>query len=364
MPELDGLRAIAVTAVMAQHWGWSGVNFFTINIGGYGVGLFFVLSGFLITRILLDIGTQTRDEKTYALKNFYARRALRIFPLYYTTLAICAACGVKGFREYAGWHALYLTNFVAFRENFDLAYSIHFWTLAVEEQFYLLWPALVMILSRRALFFSTTLLCLMSPLYRILPDYIGFPRTDFPTSLLPAQLDYLCTGAIVALASVSSTASTQKRLAQSLVLAGIIGFALLTNVRTSLGWLNHTCLAMVCGGLVSFASRGIGGPVGAILRSRPFLMVGGVSYGIYVIHMVAPAVWEWLFWASPAPMYRVLPRLGIPSNLFDTPLLRLLPYLAITFSLSALSWIVIESPFLRLKKYFPYKLKKDSVGGN
>jgi peptidoglycan/LPS O-acetylase OafA/YrhL len=270
--------------------------------------------------------------------------------------------GFKGFREYAGWHALYLTNFVSSQDHADLAYSAHFWTLAVEEQFYLVWPALVMLLSPRALVYSTILLCLVSPLYRILPDYMGFPRSVFPTSLLPAQLDYLCTGAIIALATAFSRPIAQRRLEKCLLLAGITGFFCLTSVHNSLGWLNHSCLAMVCGGLVSHASHGIGGIPGVILRSKPLLKIGGVSYGIYVIHMVAPAIWEWIFWSSPIPMYRVLARLGLPADIFDNSYLRLLPYLSITILLAALSWIVIESPFLKLKTYFPYRQGTRRVG--
>lgn len=141
MPHLDGLRAFAVGLVIYSHW-MPGHYQFKLPWGSAGVQLFFVLSGFLITGILLRCRTSV--ARLSALRAFYVRRILRIFPLFYCVLLLAYVLNIEPVRETVFWHLPYLSNFYFFsigRWDGDIS---HFWSLAVEEQFYLFWPAIVM----------------------------------------------------------------------------------------------------------------------------------------------------------------------------------------------------------------------------
>jgi peptidoglycan/LPS O-acetylase OafA/YrhL len=113
-----------------------------LTLGLLAVRLFFVLSGFLITGILLGY---RRDEPKTALKRFYSRRILRIFPIYYLTLFVALALQVRPIQQGAIWHLTYTSNFIAPFHPEWMGPASHFWTLAVEEQFYLVWPCIMLL---------------------------------------------------------------------------------------------------------------------------------------------------------------------------------------------------------------------------
>ena len=140
----DGLRALAVLAVIQHHFGIKAVND-VLAPGGPAVQLFFVLSGYLITGILLDAREQA--DRGAALTTFYIRRALRIFPAYYVALTLAASLNVNVYDAWP-WHAAYLSNVrIALDGKWPGPVS-HFWSLSVEEQFYLLWPMIVLFARR------------------------------------------------------------------------------------------------------------------------------------------------------------------------------------------------------------------------
>jgi peptidoglycan/LPS O-acetylase OafA/YrhL len=162
VPALDGIRGLAILAVLVTHsvprLPATGLGYWCnqlIELGTFGVDLFFVLSGFLITGILLD----SKDAPNY-FRNFYARRFLRLFPVYYLYLIFIALLLPAIHRaihthmpDFGGnwwWFLLYSCNLKPDHAAND-AYLGHFWSLAVEEQFYLVWPAVVLLLSRRRL---------------------------------------------------------------------------------------------------------------------------------------------------------------------------------------------------------------------
>ena len=145
MQRLDGVRALAVMLVLGEHFWWHT----TLWLGAEGVMLFFVLSGFLSTSILLDYSDELSVGE--AARVFYLKRLLRLTPVYYTCIAVTVALGIGGTRHTWWVDALYLTNFrVVLRQSWGP--DTHFWTLALEEQFYLLWLPIVMLLPRRLLF--------------------------------------------------------------------------------------------------------------------------------------------------------------------------------------------------------------------
>ena len=227
IPALDGVRGLAILVVMFCHFVWiqnemssppdgkSRLVIEMLKTGRYGVDLFFVLSGFLITGILYD----AKGDKHY-FRNFYARRTLRIFPLYYCVLLIAfviaplfvhwTSNGERQVVHNQAWLWLYMGNvknsFVGpefFQQ--DRLRMGHFWSLAIEEQFYLVWPLLILLLNRRSAMIACVGLIVGAPLLRI-GRMSGLP---YPKGLFAAiyftfcKLDTLALGALMALAARS-----------------------------------------------------------------------------------------------------------------------------------------------------------------
>ncbi|WP_353256594.1 acyltransferase [Hyphomonas sp.] len=204
IPALDGIRGLGVILVLFFHYGSStmalGVGTSVLQatgIGWSGVDLFFVLSGFLITGLLYDA-----KGKPHYFKNFYARRTLRIFPLYYFAavvviiLAVITGYGILGGSNPI-WVLLYVGNFQMAIEGGGSILD-HFWSLAIEEQFYLLWPMIVLSLSRGKLMLVAAAMIVISPLVRtllVLNDALELAVYV----LTPARMDGLAFGALIAL---------------------------------------------------------------------------------------------------------------------------------------------------------------------
>ena len=140
MPQLDGLRALAVLFVIYYHW--VPVQYHGhLHWGSFGVQLFFVLSGYLITGILIKVRDQAEKGLVLgAIKAFYVRRSLRIFPVYYAVVIAITILGVYSARETFWYNVTYTTNIYLFINNTWTQNTAHFWSLAVEEQFYVVWP--------------------------------------------------------------------------------------------------------------------------------------------------------------------------------------------------------------------------------
>jgi len=140
MPQLDALRAFAVAGVAYFHWIPKKYHY-SIPFWA-GVPLFFVLSGFLISSILIQC--RHYGDPWFAMRAFYARRFLRIFPLFYSIIVAAYVLNLAPMRETVLWHVSYLSNFYFFFHQGWNGNVSHFWSLAVEEQFYLFWPAIVL----------------------------------------------------------------------------------------------------------------------------------------------------------------------------------------------------------------------------
>ncbi|TIX66735.1 MAG: acyltransferase, partial [Mesorhizobium sp.] len=172
--QLDALRAVAVTMVLYAHFLAPGGASF---VGHLGVRLFFVLSGFLITRLLIDARDAAAYEAGPALRAFYIRRMLRIFPPYFAVLGLVWLTDLEHSRGSLIWHALYLSNFwYALRNEWTPWLLCHFWSLSIEEQFYLAWPLIVLLAPRRRIEAIVTGVILLSLAYRFY-----WPVTAVPT---------------------------------------------------------------------------------------------------------------------------------------------------------------------------------------
>lgn len=353
LPQLDGLRAFAVIAVAISHWT---PNFLAKNLPwGTGVQLFFVLSGFLITGILLrnrpaEMGTTL----SFALKTFYARRALRIFPLYFGVLTLAFIFALGPIRELWFWHVTYLSNFYFAFHSAGPAIQdpfLHLWSLSVEEQFYLLWPLVVLLVSLRLL--PTILLCSIfgSAAFRV----VMHGEAESVRYLTPACLDALAVGGLLAWHKHTAGADRLIQMRWMCLGLGAVGLVVsLTALGRIIGHesahrIGHTFLVIIYGGIVAGAAEGFKGPVGKILLLKPIQYLGKISYGIYIFHYFAPII-----------LLRVNHQLGLDLWTESSPL-TFLVYALFTVSIAALSWHFYEHPINELKRHFPYPNSRSSV---
>lgn len=349
MPQLDGLRALAFIVVAVSHW----TPDFLAGIvpWGTGVQLFFVLSGFLITRILLRSRPDaTSASLANALKTFYARRILRIFPLYYGVLALALMFALGPIRETWPWHAVYLSNFhYAFRGHGDAVSDpfLHLWSLSVEEQFYLVWPLVALVVSRRALPVVLIASIAGSMIFRVSIAHLA-PNLASIRYLTPCCLDALAVGGLLACAKHHAGATGARRLARLYLWVGLFGLAvsmaLLARVvpREDAHRVGHTFLVIFYGAVVAGAAEGFGGVLGRALSFQPLLYLGKISYGLYVYHYFAPIVVE-----------RSAKAWGF-SAVLQQPTTLLAAYSVFTLLAAVLSWHFFESPLNRLKRHFSY----------
>ena len=362
LPGLDGIRGLAILLVMFSHFivvGHhldTGSAFSRVMRSGYlGVDLFFVLSGFLITGILID----SKNSPHY-FRIFYIRRALRIFPLYYAVLGVAwlsvifitpgDSLRLKG-QDSLAWYWLYASNIgMAVKGNW-LASPFwvslgHFWSLAVEEQFYLVWPFLVFVTGIKRLERICVVLVLSSPLISlILLGWIGELATYVSTL---SRLGALAAGAWLAV-SWRKPGAWQRIRPNFAPIAWVAG-ALLLSERTILPELDflEPSVALVLGGAaVGLAASGAGG------RSRRFFLestvlrgLGKYSYGIYIYHHALKPFWIHGLW-NPV----IVPLLGSgwPGTLAYVSVAS-----AASMLLAWLSWNCFESPILALKSRFCY----------
>lgn len=358
IPELDGIRGIAILMVIGFHLMQSmpGVQArlpHSLNVvsrlGQTGVDLFFVLSGFLITSILL----RHRLEEGI-LKKFWGRRVLRIFPLYYAALIFVQLFPEVRTLPQSGsagdsWLWLYLANIPPTFQNVDTSLP-HFWSLSVEEQFYLFWPLLVCWLTPGATLRMCLGLIVAAPIIRAI-----FVTQGWSTFYaLPCRIDSLAAGAwlagLVHLKLIST--ATLYRLRPMIFVLCVVSagwFALASgagNVSSQI--FKQSVASVVYLWLVAVAVLPERKSVlSVILRSRFLSVPGKYSYGLYVIHPLAIACVN----QQTIPGFSTFGRAVISISMVA----------CITCIGTGLSWLLIEQPFLSLKKYFTYSSSIKSV---
>lgn len=331
--ELDGLRAVSVLSVIACHT-------MPLAPGGFlGVDVFFVLSGFLITRILL---AEHHQYGSIDILNFYMRRILRLMPAFYLMLI-----AILGFLVLTSQNsrlnidtvfvsALYVMNWTrAFSTGHD-GFLGHAWSLAVEEQFYLIWPlllaGLLALVGRRHLPKAIFSLLAAIVTWRCILIASGadpmriYNGTD-------TRIDTLLVGALLA----ANTVSFDPKLVGRLALASGLGLAALVPI---LPWQNQvlqsvgfTVIAVMAGSIILWAASSPRSTAGAALRTAPLVGLGRISYGVYLWH------------------YPLL-TLFLPGLTNAPPLLRFGYVTGASILIATVSFIVVERPCLRVKSRF------------
>lgn len=364
MDQLDGLRAFAVLMVLVQHFASSYAWLF--GGGRNGVRLFFILSGFLITKILLrirDEGNAVGQSPFFTLRQFYARRFLRIFPIYYLALFVCAAIDLEHARDKFFWFLLYGSNWYLPIHTEGLGFMTHLWSLAVEEQFYVFWPLLILLVPNRLLHRVILALIGFSVAWKagfiLLGDH--FLLRDKAVifwcySATPACLDTLGAGALLAYYThdVERREVLRRRFFQLCVYFGFPIFFGLHMYRMALKvtgapdvdlflriLVYDIGMVLVGAWLVGRAAAGFGGWPGKLLRFGPIAYLGRISYGVYLYHFLIFGV-----------ALTLHDRLGLSWE--ENEELRLAATAVISIVFSALSWEWLERPINDLKRRFPY----------
>lgn len=375
IPALDGVRGIAILLVMVHHFVVFPVALsdavvpmvaldrafvFLANAGWAGVNLFFVLSGFLITGILYE---SKGSVKRY-LRGFYIRRVLRIFPLYYGAVLVMLlvlplvlpgdGAGVKGLRSAQIWYWSYLQN-IALLFGWEGMQSVpmmvtHLWSLAVEEQFYLIWPVVVFLLPRRGVIAVCGAMIVSAFAIRIGMHLLGVnPSMVYRFTL--ARMDDLAVGALIALA-IRDRHDLRQLVRWAWPVGGVslAVVALLAVQRGQLlsadAWVQmvgFTPVALVSGILVLAAATAHRSTMYYQVMTQPFLRVlGRHSYALYLIHLPVT-----ILLLQYSQLETALPLVAGSS------LLRLLFFGGVAFSISMagalLTWHLWEKHFLKLK---------------
>jgi peptidoglycan/LPS O-acetylase OafA/YrhL len=358
MPELDTLRGIAVSLVLCFHSfgflygvrGLSGIPKLLVAMtlpGWVGVNLFFVLSGFLITGILLD--TKTREDY---YRRFYFRRALRILPLYYAVLVLLLVLARTGLVErrvslsFLALSSVYLANVTSLM-GVPMQYGV-LWSLAVEEHFYLLWPGLVRSLSRRNVIVGAGAVAALCLLLRVLYRVFGYTTGGY--TWLAA--DGLAMGAILAAMARSPYRSRERvrQLSAGAFAASLAIFA--AGAPFGIFFAGHflgltfreTALDLLCTSAVGLTLL-IGTSKWKTLVNRPVLQfLGKISYGVYLTHML-------VFEVVVHFLGRLWPSLPPAEAHFAVMWLRFCISASVTLGLMSLSRRYFEEPFLALKEH-------------
>ena len=353
-PALDGVRGIAALLVFLRHFGG-------VTVGWIGVDVFFVLSGFLITSVLV----QARDEP-HRYRHFYIRRALRIFPVYYLALAGAAVVGVlTGVTRWPSqllWWPAYVGNFlesVFFTAQFAWIGTLwvgHFWSLCVEEQFYLAWPLLIFSLrdpqriERAALTIVIGVATARAVLAFALPPV--FLSADWLYELTPFRIDALAAGAWIG-ARVQDgrppTLASARRLGltawSAFAVCCVIGVAVSGPSALDLNarWMTAFGYPLLAAGSVGLVAMCLheDATLSRVLEAPVLQRLGQVSYGFYLLNMLVGPFNMLVSWATPA------------AGSLDAARWLLLPVaLSVNYVVARLSFRFVEQPCLALRTRF------------
>jgi peptidoglycan/LPS O-acetylase OafA/YrhL len=353
--QMDGLRCIAVMSVLICHWITYNVVAM-IPLGSMGVNLFFVLSGFLITRILLISKEENRGRSISGeIKRFYIRRTLRIFPIYYFVIIILAIKNFEPVREDLAWLLTYTFN-IKFAlpsvwESGQVNSIAHLWSLSVEEQFYLFFPFLIFSIPKRRIKGFLYLLILAGLISRSLCLILGAPQNSIYV-LTTNCSDAFGIGALLAYGFLYEPELVQKILRKNylyiiavlLFIADLIYSRLyIDNYKECRTIMERFLFSVCCFWIVGKAAfSDYKGITKKFLENRIVIYIGRISYGMYIYHFFALPIW-----VNKSPVASAF------SNATNhNPIAEALLLFILTLIVSSISWKLIEQPINNLKNKF------------
>jgi len=353
----DGLRGLLTMFVIAAHWLPEAMGekispvllrWITL-IAEAGMYFFFVLSGFLISGILIRNRIKAEEigySKRQVWKNYFIRRTLRIFPIYYLCLIFLIFFNVLWIKNLSWWHLSYLSN-VFFYQRGDWGLGGHLWSLSTEEQFYIIWPIVMLFAPLRHLKKTVLIIVLIAPLFRMAMNI--WNPSYFTQFLTPSLFDGLGLGALLALHL--SLPSSRKPVSEVMLskFAGAIGILVFVMFELRpFSWpiwnefhpffeiFRRSSLALIGIFLVQGSITGFRGIAKWTLEHPIVLFLGKISYALYLFHNFQLYLFDWF-------------KIDLPvTGAF------ILLHLAILIAAATLSWYLVELPFNSLKKYFPY----------
>lgn len=351
--QLDSLRFFSVLCVMIGHWiSWDTENRFVKGFHwGNGVDFFFVLSGFLITEILynqkieIELGNTTFFQ---SIKKFYTRRTLRIFPIYYLLIIFLFYINYKNTREIFPYLISYTSNILEAKTNNYVGDFNHFWSLAVEEQFYIIWPFFIFLISKKHLLKFIIATITLSIISRICFIIIA-PNQWMAASYLTINVMFaLGIGALLAYIKNSYTAFFNKISASMLLAPFVFTIYIFLSFKVvnkgyfpAINFLLDEVLFCIFSAFV--IARAVGSEykyiAKFILENKNFTHLGQISYGLYIYHLFAISTyWDY-----------IAPKLGLHTDKKETAWML---YFLFTWLTAEISYLFIEQPINYLKKYF------------
>lgn len=320
----------------------------TVNFGLIGVIVFFVLSSYLITRILLFEKNTIKSKISHILKRFYINRAIRIFPIYYLAIILLLLINYQGIREHYSWFITYLQNFLFYlrpTESYD--YVIHFWSLAVEEQFYLLWPLLILSVNSKHIPAICVFLIISAPLFRLQMYNSGVGSSNY---LLMGSIDAFAWGGLLAYFQ-----SKQKYIFSNnyfTMVVSVLIFIINLLFFQFYFFDFYFSVSLFSVSIISIINKNQQSGLSLLLNNSFLQFIGTVSYSIYIFHYFIYPLNHWahilsINWGLKIGTISIV----IPE--FNNQIVRFLWYFFITLSIASISWYFIEKQLLKLKTKWP-----------
>jgi peptidoglycan/LPS O-acetylase OafA/YrhL len=363
-PQLSGLRFCAVLFVVVYHF-----SFFLMGLKwqydlGSFIVFFFVLSSYLITRILLDAKMKAIDKGMPVWKvavAFLTRRTLRIFPAYYLYLFILILFPIEGLdlRQHPGYYFGYMYNvWILFTHNWG-PYTVHLWTLAVEEQFYIIWPWIILFIPTRQLPKVFGIMVLGGIAFRISVLTFAPQVPQFPMLVqMPACIDSFAAGALLAYFHFCGKENNQWLKWATGIAIPVWILLIVTNHHRSFIGLDRVFISFFAVTIIDIANRGYTGFWKYFLENRLVQYLSKISYGIYLYHLIATL----FFWKFFDFVQHALSKEGYDlssiGKLLSSPYVGFWVYFALSIACATFSWYLVEQPFNNLKKLFDYVIPK------
>lgn len=345
-PQLDGIRTIAIGLVLVHHWLPSNHFINKIPNGSIGVTLFFVLSGYLINDILLKNRVSSWGGFCKVYQTFIIRRTLRIFPIYFITLAVVTILPKLSltietdFYTHPIYYLTYTYNHLLDKTNNWQDALSPYWTLAVEEQFYIIWAVIILLVSNnqqtKIFLWATVVLGIIFRFY-----FVSLQKSHGLITI--TCIDSFAWGGVFALYKLENKQDTLQKILKYLSVPSFLLFLYIVIYANSDESLIkvlflRTTVACLSTYLILIVTQNPNNLVKKFLILKPMILLGKISYGIYVYHMIVPLLFGMV-------INRLRINLPIDSHLVSISILIIFSYF---------SFILIENPINHLKKYFHY----------